>query len=228
MSKVLLCSILKGTGAHFREPWWSHWAATLLTPHPPNWTSGLVKVSERNEKPVSISVAVDVSLQTGSDASSEGLEYLLGLISAWLASGRTERVLNESRVLISSQPDKAYRCWSVLACVEAWEGRRWRGFSLQSRPRERHRLKHSRNQRGLRWRAKHTGASLSHCTRLCAHMQSIFTSVTSILQRSVWFSQRSAVVTDKRGSPTERSQTRHTSTKQLSYSVMALVSSSCL
>lgn len=155
---------------------------------PPNWTSGLVKVSKRNEKPVSISVAVDVSLQTGGDASSEGLEYLLGLISAWLASGRTERVLNENRVLISSQPDNAYRCWLVLVCEEEWEGRRWRGFSLQSRPRERHRLKRSRNQRGLRWRAKHTGASLSRCTRLCAHMQSIFTSVTSVLQRSVWFS----------------------------------------
>lgn len=48
-------------------------------------------MSERNEKPVSISVAVDVSLQTGGDASSEGLKYLLGLISAHLASGGAEQ-----------------------------------------------------------------------------------------------------------------------------------------
>lgn len=57
---------------------------------PSSLTSGLVKVSDRNEKPVSISVAVDASLQTGGDASSEGLKYLLGLISAQLASGGTE------------------------------------------------------------------------------------------------------------------------------------------
>lgn len=81
-------------------------------------------MSERNEKPVSISGDGDVSPQTGGDASSEGLKYLLGLISARLASGGAEQVLNESRALMSSQPDKAYRCWSVLACEEAREGRR--------------------------------------------------------------------------------------------------------
>lgn len=78
-------------------------------------------MSERNEKPVSISVDVDVSPQTGRDASSEGLKYLLGLISSQLASGGAEQVLNESQALMSSQPDKAYRCWSVLAC-ERGEG----------------------------------------------------------------------------------------------------------
>lgn len=50
-------------------------------------TAGLVNVSERNEKPVSISAAVDASLQTGGDASSQGLKYLPGLFSARLASG---------------------------------------------------------------------------------------------------------------------------------------------
>lgn len=92
---------------------------TLVTPLPLPAEPGVVKVSERNEKPVSISVDVDVSPQTGGDASSEGLKYLLGLISAQLASGGAEKVLNESRALMSTQPDKAYRCWSVLACEEA-------------------------------------------------------------------------------------------------------------
>lgn len=46
---------------------------------------------QRNEKAVSIPVAVDVSLQTGGDASSGGLKYLLGLISAQLAYGGAEQ-----------------------------------------------------------------------------------------------------------------------------------------
>lgn len=87
MSKVLLFSTLKVTVDHVEESRWTYWAS--VTPF--SWSSGLVKVSERNEKPVSISVAVDVSLQTEGDASSEGLKYLLGLISAQLAPGGAEQ-----------------------------------------------------------------------------------------------------------------------------------------
>lgn len=64
-----------------------HWASALVTFLPP---VGSLEC-QRNEKPVSISVAVDVSLQTGGDASSEGLKYLLGLISAQLACGGAEQ-----------------------------------------------------------------------------------------------------------------------------------------
>lgn len=84
-------------------------------------TAGLVNVSERNEKPVSISASVDASLQTGGDASSQGLKYLLGLISAWLASGGAERGVWTGS--LSSQPDKAYRCCSLLLCKEAAKAR---------------------------------------------------------------------------------------------------------